>query len=121
LRHYVFPENEQAFETVQPQVADMIEFMSERFGPYPFEAFGFVQVLGNGVSLETQTMVLLSEEAGVGAMAHELAHMWFGDWVSLDSWSDIWRNEGFATYVSALWLEQSVEQVEEVVAGYEAF
>lgn len=121
LRHYVFPENEQAFETVQPQVADMIEFMSERFGPYPFEAFGFVQVLGNGVSLETQTMVLLSEEAGVGVMAHELAHMWFGDWVSLDSWSDIWRNEGFATYVSALWLEQSVEQVEEVVAGYEAF
>jgi aminopeptidase N len=29
--------------------------------------------------------------------------MWFGNWVSLDSWGDMWRNEGFATYFGAWW------------------
>ena len=51
-------------------------------------------------------MVVLSEN-GINSevkLAHEMAHMWFGDWVSLDSWGDIWRSEGFATYIADLWL-----------------
>ena len=35
-------------------------------------------------------------------MAHELAHMWFGDKVTCGSWRDLWLNEGFATYLTAL-------------------
>jgi len=33
--------------------------------------------------------------------------MWFGDWVSLDSWGDIWRSEGFATYTQYLWADRN--------------
>jgi aminopeptidase N len=29
--------------------------------------------------------------------------MWFGDWVSLESWGEMWRSEGLATYFAALW------------------
>ncbi|MCP4543444.1 MAG: M1 family metallopeptidase, partial [Chloroflexi bacterium] len=104
LRHYVFPERQAEFQNVEARIGEMIDWMSDLFGPYPFDAFGYVMVAGLGASLETQTMVILSEESiNDGTMSHEMAHMWFGDWVNLDSWGTMWRNEGFATYVSMMW------------------
>lgn len=67
-------------------------------------ASGFVTADVSGVSLETQTMVLLANNMiGQITVMHELAHQWFGNWVSLDSWQQMWRNEGFATYVQLMW------------------
>ncbi|MCL4266475.1 MAG: M1 family metallopeptidase [Anaerolineae bacterium] len=104
LRDYIFPASQSQFERATASSREAIDWMSDLFGDYPYEEFGFVSVHAPGVSLETQTMVLLStgmfdEQTAV----HELAHMWFGDWVSLDSWGEMWRNEGFATYLSFLW------------------
>uniref|UniRef100_A0A6P7FZ16 Aminopeptidase N-like n=1 Tax=Diabrotica virgifera virgifera TaxID=50390 RepID=A0A6P7FZ16_DIAVI len=36
----------------------------------------------------------------IHVMAHEIAHQWFGNYVTLDWWSNLWINEGFATYFS---------------------
>jgi aminopeptidase N len=112
LRSYVTNESTTALEDMQPIIGEMIDWMSDLFGPYPFEEFGYVEVSDIGASLETQTMVIMSESALLdeGVLCHEMSHMWFGDWVSLNSWSEIWRNEGFATYVSLMWQYRNDEQ-----------
>ena len=91
--------------------AEMIALFNELFGPYPFEAYGVVVADRNlGFALETQTISLfgrniLSNGRAEYTIAHELAHQWFGDNISVASWQDIWLNEGFASYAMVLWAE----------------
>lgn len=75
-----------------------IELFSDKFIPYPFasEKYGHCQVhLGGG--MEHQTMSTMGA-FNFDLNCHELSHQWFGDYVTCSSWSDIWVNEGFATY-----------------------
>ncbi|HFQ93000.1 MAG TPA: M1 family peptidase [Anaerolineae bacterium] len=123
LRDYVFPDDRGAFARSTANVGEAIEWMGDLFGEYPFEEYGYVTVHAPGVSLETQTMVLLSSGMlNEETVIHEMAHMWFGDWVSLDSWGEMWRNEGFATYVTILWENRDdPEEVDLVMEGVRAF
>ena len=91
---------------------EMLDYFADRFGPYPFDEYGAVTVPAIlGSALETQTLSVFGSDSVDGSgmsetvIAHELAHQWFGNSVTLERWQDIWLNEGFATYAEALWRE----------------
>ncbi|MBZ0241953.1 MAG: T9SS type A sorting domain-containing protein, partial [Bacteroidales bacterium] len=86
----------------------MIELFSDLYAMYPFrdEKYGHcITTLGGG--MEHQTMSTMGSFS-FGLVAHELGHMWFGDNVTCATWSDIWVNEGFATYSNYLAVEHLI-------------
>lgn len=87
------------------QTAEMLAAFGNIFGPYPFinEKYGIYQ-FGFSGGMEHQTMTgqgVFSESI----TAHEVGHQWWGNMITCATWSDIWLQEGMATYCEALWQE----------------
>jgi aminopeptidase N len=108
-------ENLGAAKASLERTAEVVEFLSGQFGPYPFEAQGGVAVSsGVGFALENQTRPVYGpgffrRGSNTSVVVHEQAHQWFGDSVSVAKWRNIWLNEGFATYAEWLWSEAQGE------------
>jgi aminopeptidase N len=102
---------------------EILDAESQWFGPYPFEAQGGVVDTGLGFALENQTRPVYDDAffrggTNTSVVAHENAHQWFGDSVSVDDWKEIWLNEGFATYAEYLWSDNQGEGTPAEIAQF---
>ena len=118
LAYYMYPEDTAKAQESFGRTPAMIGFFESRTGvPYPWEKFDQIIIddfMWGG--MENTTAVTLNDASVVDArasldfpsdpvVAHELAHMWFGDLVTARDWTHLWLNEGFATYCENLWTE----------------
>jgi aminopeptidase N len=103
-----------------------MDWMQQRVGAYPFDLYGSLVVQADiGFALESQTLELMDtswfDDFGQGVweptLLHEMSHMWFGDSVSPSSWSDLWLNEGHASWYEFLYAEEKGELAEDT-EGY---
>lgn len=103
--NYLYPETMSNWTDNLDQVPSHIEFLSEKFGEYPYknEKYGHAQ-WNRGGGMEHSTMSFVGSFS-FNLVVHELAHMWFGDKVTCATWHDIWLNEGFADYCTGLMTE----------------
>jgi aminopeptidase N len=92
----------------------MFRVFEELFGPYPFVQYTVVVADDDlEIPLEAQGLSIFGRnhvdgEGGSSRLiAHELAHSWFGNSLTADSWKHIWLHEGFACYAEWIWSEAS--------------
>lgn len=120
-RYFTYPEDSAEAAYDWERTPQMVDVFSDLFGDYPFAAYGMVEagIFSGWGAMEHQTFTtygwrLIDGQRGwEGVVAHELSHMWFGDYLSPVDFRNMWLNEGFATYSTSLWLE--------AVDGEEAF
>jgi len=100
------------YKTTIDHTKDIMELFSDLFTIYPFykEKYGHC-LAPMGGAMEHQTMSTMGYFS-FRIIAHELAHQWWGNNVTCATWSDIWINEGFATYAEYLALQYLKNQSE---------
>ncbi len=116
---YGYPSEAKEVAETTKRVPAMVKFFSEKTGvkyAYPKYSQTMVEDFGGGmenISATTQIEEMIHDERELldedsdSLQSHELAHQWFGDYVTCRDWSQIWLNESFATYFQALWDEES--------------
>jgi aminopeptidase N len=107
---YVFPENKAAGFKSYAVAKDILPFFIKNVGPYSYEKLANVQSKTIFGGMENASAIFYFEESvsspGIEElMAHEIAHQWFGDGASEKSFAHLWLSEGFATYMTSLYLE----------------
>ncbi|MCX7832875.1 MAG: M1 family aminopeptidase [Ignavibacteria bacterium] len=114
--HYVYPSQFNSLKGQLDKTINMMDFFSRIYSLYPFvnEKYGHAQVNFSG-GMEHQTITSIGSFTD-NVIVHELAHMWFGDYITCKDWHHIWLNEGFATYSEALYLEETLGK-----QGYDEF
>jgi aminopeptidase N len=91
----------------------MVDFFTRLIGPFPYPSLAHVQAATRFGGMENATAIFYNDSLvrtgrlSEATVAHETAHQWFGDAVTPDDWHHLWLSEGFATYLAAMWAEET--------------
>lgn len=107
---YVFPENKEVGFAGYAVAKEILAYYIDKFGPYAYEKLANVQSKTIFGGMENASCIFYFENSagdkGIEElMAHEIAHQWFGDAASEKSFVHLWLSEGFATYMTNVYLE----------------
>ena len=123
VSYWVFPEDTVSASNAFARAAQMVDFFTDKIGPYPYEKLANVQSATRFGGMENASAIFYSEQSIAsgrdieGTVSHEIAHQWFGDSVTEADWHHLWLSEGFATYFGALFFETAdgVERFREMI------
>lgn len=105
---YLFQNDAAWADSANSMMLNMMRVFEELFGPYPFDRYGMIAIQPfryGGMEHQTISTMRRSLFLSERITAHELAHQWWGNLVTCNSWENIWLNEGFASYAEALYEE----------------
>jgi aminopeptidase N len=110
LRHMLPLDMKGEMPPVLHRVDDMILFLEQRLGPFPYDAWGVAVVADAAPTKPANSWTIMSradlEASDVELrMMRDLASHYFGQAVGMSSWSDIWIGEAISTYLQWLWLQ----------------
>jgi aminopeptidase N len=114
LESWVYPQNKDAGFYDYSFAAKPLDLFSKIIAPYPYEKLANVQSTTRFGGMENAGNIFyyeksVSGKASIeGLLAHEIAHQWFGDSASEADWFHVWLSEGFATYLSSVYFENTV-------------
>jgi len=113
VQSWVYPQDRTEGFRDLGQALAITRFFIENLGPFPYEKLANVQSTTRYGGMENATAIFYSERAvsdgddDTPLIAHEIAHQWYGDSVTETDWPHLWLSEGFATYLTGLYLEHA--------------
>ena len=125
---WVYPQDrDQGLAVFSGPTAAVLDFYSEKVGPYSYERMGHVQANGVRGGMESATSIFYGDDSvndpkstrWRNVIIHEMAHHWFGNAITENDWDHVWLSEGFATYFTHLFIEHAYGR-DEFVAGLRA-
>ncbi|MDD4218489.1 MAG: M1 family metallopeptidase, partial [Bacteroidales bacterium] len=104
VEFYIYPGDSVRTANSFVNIDSVLRIYETKYGAYPWNRVGYVSVPFNSGAMEHVTNIAMGRDFVNGTLDyedlfyHELAHMWFGDYITCSSAEDMWINEGWATY-----------------------